>query len=205
MPKCTHRLFVALSLAATLVVVVGSATSADNSLQKGTSDETLLSLPWSDGMYFFVPGGVLRPRDSDVTWNYHAGGCISMPGGNEWFTLRLDLPQGSRIEYLRLYAFDDDVGYVRAHIMSYDGLGTASTLTTVDSTGTGGYGSDLSDYLGHVANNYTNGYSLLARPSTNSTNLRICGLRVMYRVPVTGIFADGFESGDTSLWSSTTP
>lgn len=138
---------------------------------------------FSDFLYDFAPGGVLLPRDSDVTWDYHSGGCISMPSGNDWFTFHLDLPQGSRIDYLRLYYFDDDEGYVRAHIMSYDGVGTASTLTTISSTGTGGYGSELSDYLGLVVDNFANGYSLIAKPSTNTTNLRICGLRVAYRLP----------------------
>lgn len=58
--------------------------------------------------YFHIPGSVLRPRNSTSEWgNDWSGGCIYQTSGSPYnvFNLHLNIPNGSRIDYLRVYYF----------------------------------------------------------------------------------------------------
>jgi hypothetical protein len=58
--------------------------------------------------YMNVAGSVFRPRDSIVEWSPDgSGGCVSAGplNTNIVFNTHLDIPEGSRIDYLRVYYY----------------------------------------------------------------------------------------------------
>jgi hypothetical protein len=138
---------------------------------------------WSSFRYFFAPGSALLPRDDDTTWEYGSYGCVYSSAGTDMFTMHLNLPEGSRIDYLRIYYRDTSGMDSIAYITAYDAEGGYTDLTSADSAGTGGYGYRLSAFVGHVVDNQENTYALNWDPNENSSSMRLCGLRVAYRLP----------------------
>jgi hypothetical protein len=138
---------------------------------------------WSDFYYVFAAGSTMRPRDSATTWGYPGSGCVSAAVGNDLFTLHLDLPEGSRIDYLRIFYYDTSANDSRTWITAYDGAGGYDDIATVLSSGNGGYGTEVSAYVGEVVSNLNNAYVLNWRASQTGDTMRLCGLRVAYRLP----------------------
>ena len=139
--------------------------------------------------YEYVSGSTLRPRDNSSGWDYSGTGCVSRSSGSELFNINLSLPEGSRIDYLRIYYYDTSGSNdSRAWITTYNASGGYSDITTVTSAGSGGYGTRLSSYLGHVVNNASNSYVLNWSANQNGSSMRLCGLRVAYRTPTQDLF-----------------
>jgi len=149
------------------------------------SPEVIDSEPqWSDFLYDFSAGSTTRPRSSSTNWAYSGGGCIYASKNQELFTLPLNLPDGVRIDYLRFYFYDaSTTSNSNAWITIYDGSGGVDDLILVSSTGSAGYGFIVSNFVGHVVNNVTHAYVLQYGPGTVGSSLRLCGLRVAYRLP----------------------
>jgi len=103
---------------------------------------------------------------------------------NEWFTLNLDVPHGARIDYLRLLYYDRSSANSQAYITAYDAQGEVNDLIGVTSAGNSGYGYQVSNYLGHVVNTESQAYVLNWRANQHGSSMRLCGLRVAYRLPV---------------------
>ncbi len=143
---------------------------------------------WSNFQYVFVAGSTFTPRASATTWGYPGAGCVHVAAGGDLFTLPLNLPQGSRIDYLRLYYYDTSANNSTAWITVYDGAGATVDLISVGSTGNVGYGTTLSAYSGHLVNNASNSYVLNWRANQTGTTMRLCGMRVAYRVPLQLVF-----------------
>lgn len=78
-----------------------------------------------------------------------------------------------------------------AWVTSYDNVGNLNDITYVAFGTEPGYGTDLSAYVGHVVNSADKSYVLNWRPNTLGSNLQLCGLRVAYRLPLSG---GGFSS-----------
>lgn len=58
--------------------------------------------------YIHVAGTALRPRTSNSDWSHDgSGGCLYVTGGNQFtiYNIHLDIPDGSRVDYLRVYYF----------------------------------------------------------------------------------------------------
>jgi len=138
---------------------------------------------WSNFYYSFAAGATMRPRDSATSWAYPGGGCVSIPEGTDLFTLPLDLPQGSRIDYLRMFFYDTSALDSIAWITVYDGGGGFTDLVSVTSTGTVGYGTSLSPLLERVVDNTNYSYVLNYKANQTGSSMRLCGLRVAYRLP----------------------
>jgi hypothetical protein len=145
---------------------------------------------WSDFYYIFAAGSTLRPRDSIQDWaNSSDGGCIyATTSANEVMNLHLDLPTGSRIDYLRIFYYDANASNSDAWITTYNGSGGFSDIFSVSTSGASGYGTNLSSYVGHIVDNANNAYVLNWRPNATGSTMRLCGLRVAYRVPTMIIF-----------------
>ena len=65
--------------------------------------------------YKHIPGSVLLPRESDVEWTTDwTGGCVYLKSGYAYqvFNIYLNIPIGSRIDYLRVYYFRESLGYL---------------------------------------------------------------------------------------------
>jgi hypothetical protein len=101
----------------------------------------------------------------------------------DMFNLHLGIPEGSRIDYLRVFYYDTSEEDSIAWITTYDGAGSISDITSVTSSGNSGYGTQLSDYVGEVVDNASNSYVLNWRPVQVGTSMQLCGLRVAYRLP----------------------
>lgn len=115
-----------------------------------------------------------------------AGNSSAAPDAlpNDNFTLHLDVPHGARIDYVRLFFYDTSSANSQAWITRYNAQGGTSNLTDVSSTGTGGYGTTLSDYVGHTVSTEDYAYVLNWRANQLGKSMRLCGLRVAYRQPV---------------------
>lgn len=99
----------------------------------------------------------------------------------EIFTLQIHLPEGARIDYLRLYFYDSNPGAdSNAWITTYDGAGNTDDIVLVSSSGSGGYGQSLSAYINHVVDNATYTYVLNWRPFELDARMRLMGMRVAY-------------------------
>jgi hypothetical protein len=65
--------------------------------------------------YVHIPGTVLLPRTSTVNWGTDwTGGCIYLKSGPSYvvFNKNLNIPDGSRIDYLRVYYYRESLGYL---------------------------------------------------------------------------------------------
>lgn len=141
---------------------------------------------WSGFYYYHVTGSALHPRDSAVEWNTGgSGGCLYQVSGDAYtiYNLHQEIPEGARIDYLRLFYYDTSASSSYAWVTRYDDTGGLEDLTNVPSVGNTGYGTNLSDYLGHVVDNVNWSYLLNWRPYVNGTTMYLCGLRVAYRLP----------------------
>lgn len=115
-----------------------------------------------------------------------AGSSAAVPTAvpNDNFTLHLDVPHGARIEYLRLFYYDTSPANSQAWITTYNAQGSLTDLTTITSTGATGYGTTLSPQITHVVDTANNAYVLNWRANQLGKSMRLCGLRVAYRLPV---------------------
>ena len=149
------------------------------------SPEVIDSEPqWSTFYYDFSAGSTTRPRSSSTNWAYPGSGCVYASKGTELFTLPLNLPDGVRIDYLRFYFYDTSItANSNAWITIYDGSGGITDLILVSSTGFAGYGYIVSNFVDHVVDNATYAYVLQYDQGTVGSSLRLCGLRVAYRLP----------------------
>jgi hypothetical protein len=154
--------------------------------------------------FMFITGSNFQPRGGG-SYAYGGVGCVHLAsGGTDFFTIDLQLPDGVVIDFLRLYYYDASASAnLRAYLTEYDGQGGYSDIFSTDSAGSGGYGS-AGDYFSYTVDNTTHSLSVLVRPNGASSDLALCGVRLRYQ-DLTVIFADGFESGSTSAWTTTSP
>jgi len=142
---------------------------------------------WSPIYYYYhVAGSALRPRDSSVEWGTGgSGGCLQLASGATYviFNVHLEVPEGARIEYLRLFYYDTSASNSQAWVTLYDDDGGYDDVTNVASEGNTGYGTALSEYFEHIINTTNYSYVLNWRPNVVGSTMQLCGLRVAYRLP----------------------
>lgn len=108
------------------------------------------------------------------------------------FIKQIYLPEDARIDYLRIFYYDDSSSYNQtAWITMYSTDHSFTDLTNVSSSGSPGYSTALSSYVGHVVNNRDNTYVLNWRPRLIGSDMRLLGMRVAYREDL----GDGSYSG----------
>jgi hypothetical protein len=127
----------------------------------------------------------------------------AVPLRMEILNQHLDIPNGARIDYLRIFYYDAAVSDSTAFITTYNGVGGLVDITAVNSAGTSGYGYAISDYIGHIVDNFNNAYVFNWRPNQLGAQTQLCGLRVAYRLPLAGgLWSDFhyvFAAGSTFL------
>ena len=158
----------------------------NGNLQAATKGNEITANP----SFLFVPGSAFLTVDSSQTWAYDYMGCIhATAGGDSLMNYSLQLPQGSRIVLLRVY-YDDTNAGIDGHgwITIYpEGGESYEDLVSVPTGGNSGHGSNYGN-LDHIVNNYYQNYVLVWRPNVASTNMQLCGMRVMYYRPITSTF-----------------
>ncbi len=103
----------------------------------------------------------------------------------DMFTFPLHLPEGARIDYLRLYFRDftanaDGYAWVTAYPADGTLMDVAFAMTTGDD---GSYSTALSAYSGHIVDNSDYAYVLNFHPGVFGPDMRLCGMRVAYKLP----------------------
>jgi len=140
--------------------------------------------------YYKVIGTAFQPRNSTSTFTYNTDGCMYQSGGSDFrFQAPLVLPEGSEIKYVRIYYLDTAATDMTVWLTRYQPGQANLDLTSVQSTGSGGYGTVLSPLITQTVDMATYAYVLTWGTSVaNSTN-QICGVRVAYYArPVFGTF-----------------
>jgi len=144
-------------------------------------------LRWSSLFYYdHAAGAVLKPRNSSVEWSTDgSGGCVFLSSGDPFtiLNLHLDIPNGVRIDYLRIYYYDTGASNSQAWVTRYDNAGSFTDVAYVTSAGDTGYGTQLSPLIEHVVDNVSYSYVLNWRPLVTGSSMALCGLRVAYRLP----------------------
>jgi hypothetical protein len=139
------------------------------------------NLTWS---YYTVLGVQLRPRVTATTYGYDFNGCLHIAGGTDnRLTFPLLLPDGSEVHYLRIYYNDTNAGTDATAWLSTFAPGQSSTdLTSVNSAGSGGYGTQLSPEIIETFDSAVN-YTLTVATNTTDATVQICGVRIAYYAP----------------------
>ncbi len=104
----------------------------------------------------------------------------------EIFSLQIHLPEGAKIEYLRLYFYDSTYDNGIAWLTTYNGSGDLTDLVNVSTSGSSGYGQSLSDLFEHIVDNHLYTYVLNWRPCVFDSSMRLMGMRIAFRMPEGG-------------------
>jgi hypothetical protein len=138
-------------------------------------------------------GSTLRPRQNNVSYTTNGNGsCVYVTAGsaNTVWNLPLALPEGSKVEWLRMYYHDTDgLHNTSGWFTKYDLYGGLVQEWAVDSTGSGG--NAYADVL--ISPTETIDYSVYSyvlnwRPVAVTSTLQLCGFRLFYTAPVGGIY-----------------
>lgn len=170
----------------------------------GFQEELPGDAPNLDVTFLFSAVGTFSPNNSSTAWSYAGAGCRSVTGGTPYFDMDLQLPEDAILDYLRVYYYDADATFdVYAEVYELDLAGNATQLASALSSGSAGWGDAGSGFFFHRVSNLTG--ALMVRVSTGgaSASIYLCGIRVRYSPAL--IFADGFETGNTTLWSAAVP
>lgn len=140
---------------------------------------------WTTFYYYHVTGTGLRPRESSVNWASGRPGCLYLVSGatSVVFNIHMDVPNGARVDYLRLFFYDTSASDSMSWVTRYDDTGGISDITSVSSSGSTGYGTMLSPLLEHIVDSVNYSYLLNWRPNVIGSTMQLCGLRVAYRLP----------------------
>jgi hypothetical protein len=138
-------------------------------------------------------GSTLRPRENDVSYTTNSNGsCVYVTAGDAMtvWNLPLALPEGAKIEWLRMYYRDTDVvDNFTGWFSKYDLYGSLVQEWSVSSSGN--VGNSYSDVLITPTETIDYGiysYVLNWRPSAVTNTLQLCGFRLFYTAPVGGIY-----------------
>jgi hypothetical protein len=138
-------------------------------------------------------GSTLRPRQNDVSYTTNGNGsCVYVTAGDAstiW-NFPLALPEGAKVEWLRMYYYDADGSHnTSGWFTKYDLYGGLVQEWAVNSTGSAG--NSYSDVLISPTETIDYGafsYVLNWRPVAITSTLQLCGFRLFYTAPVGGIY-----------------
>ncbi len=135
--------------------------------------------------YYQLVGTAFNVRTTSTTFAYNFNGCIYQTGGTDnRFMVPLLIPNGSILKYLRLYYNDTSAATdITAWITRYQPGSTSEDLTSVNSTGSAGFGSVLSPEMTHIVDTAGWAYTIIIGPGISSSANSFCGIRVAYYAP----------------------
>lgn len=137
--------------------------------------------------YYKVIGSAFQPRNSTSTYAYTSNGCIYQNGGTDFrFQHSLVIPEDSEIKYVRIYYIDTAATDMTVWLTRYEPGQANLDLTSVSSSGSGGYGTVLSPLITQTVDMATYAYVLTWGTSVATSANQICGVRVAYYKPLLG-------------------
>lgn len=147
-----------------------------------------------------LAGSVLRPRASGVgyTWG-RGGGCIYNTSGNagEIWNAPLTLPEGARINTVRMYYYDESDLNATGWFSVYDLYGALVEEWSMTSSGNGGNGfADTFPVIDHTIDYSAYSYTVNWRPMHQGAGMQLCGFRIFYEPPPFGLSFLPWVAGD---------
>lgn len=137
-----------------------------------------------------ITGAALKPRENDVSYTVDSNGsCVFVTTGDAstvWNT-PISLPNGSRIDTLRMYYNDTSAFNTTAYFTIYDLYGAIVNEWPVSSNTTFGNSFDDSAQINHVIDYSVYSYMINWRPGTSGSSIQLCGFRVFYERPGYGL------------------
>lgn len=142
---------------------------------------------YGNGYYYlsYTASGATSMYDSE--YSYASGACVyQTSGGNGYFDMPLQIPDGHAIIGFRYYWYDNDNSAIsNANLFKFNGAGTIDGLLTIESTDTSGYGDNYATIKNssgvaeaHTVNNFTGSYVIRFYAGGTDNNTRICGVRL---------------------------
>jgi len=151
--------------------------------------------------YLRVAGSVFRPRRSSTDWGDSAsGGSVYASSGSSLtvFNTPVYLPQGSIVDYIRMYYYDASSSDCYGWFTIYDLNGEIVDEWDAVSSGTSGNGFSNSDPINHTINYGTYSYVLNWRPNQLGSTMMLHGFRIFY-------YPSGTRYGEALILSSPPP
>ncbi len=139
-------------------------------------------------------GAFFQPRSAATgSYTYFGFGCITATV-DSYYVHEVQVPDGAVIDFIRFYYYDAHADDATMTVTTYDGQGGSSDIVSVDSSGSGGYGSRGTN-LNLPVDSIAQSIMILYRPNTVSSSLALCGARIRYQYnPLGIIFTDSFEN-----------
>jgi hypothetical protein len=139
-----------------------------------------------------VVGSALKPRANDVSYAVSGTnpGCTYATAGSAatiWGATP-DLPQGARVNSLRMYFDDTNVSFNSLGWFTiYDLFGDVAQEWSVGSSGSSGFSFNDTATISHTVNYDFYSYQIHWRPTVATGNLGLCGFRLFYEPPPFGV------------------
>lgn len=131
-----------------------------------------------------VAGSVFKPRKNDVDYvAAGTGGSFYVSGGSvsTVWTTPVYLPQGAKVEAIRMYYKDESsAANCRGWFTVYDLYGALVQEWGVDSSGSSGNGLNGRDSINHTIDYLTYSYVLNWRPNEIGSTMQLHGFRIFY-------------------------
>jgi hypothetical protein len=176
------------------VSVPGMSSSSDSQsdvpIGGGIKFDPLLALEtknpnaptWNSTLRFV--GSTLRPRRNDVNYTTNSnGGCVYVESGNAstiW-NLPLALPNGTKVEWLRMYYYDNDPAVtMNGWFTKYDLYGSIVQEWSMSSVDGGNMYTDVLITPTQTIDYGAFSYVINWRPVGTGANLQLCGFRIFY-------------------------
>jgi hypothetical protein len=152
----------------------------------GGEGEALAAESGGQTFYKRVAGWNFMPLASTTTFVGLNPGCMARIDntGLGTFVYDLQLPNGANLDYLSLYYFDQSPQKITVSILAFDGTGGSTTVDTLESAGSGGYGATGSDVFSHIVDNYSESLLIQAEIPQSGSTLQLCGVRVRYQFDI---------------------
>lgn len=133
-----------------------------------------------------IVGSALRPRTSGISYSVGGGGgCTYVTAGDTWtvWNAPVYLPQGAEVRYMRMYYDDTSASNCYGWFTVYDLYGNIVDEWSVQSSGTGGTGYNITADINHTINYNTYSYVVNWRPLDTGSDMQLCGFRIFYYPP----------------------
>lgn len=160
-------------------------------LAGGSQPVTAQPSGWSQPLYLNVSGTLFLPRSSLSTWNHLSNCLVVTSNALKVFNVPIQLPQGARVDYLSFTYVDnsEEFGFnSQAFLAIYDGHGGITDVAALISEDTNTNSITVSPFIGHIVDNATYSYVLSYKAVEAGESLRLCGMKVVYRVPAENVF-----------------
>jgi hypothetical protein len=133
--------------------------------------------------YMHASGYAFKSFIEGTTYTNSAGGCLYTTAGASYLFSGVIIPDGSVIEYVRLYYKDTSEANDASLVMYQYGEGSSTNLLSLSTVGSYPGVRTHSESVNILINNAVYGYGFEWAAPGNSDTTQICGYRITYTPP----------------------